>query len=143
MYGLNMFRKVGAVILLVSDMKRSIKFYKDTLGLTLKSKSKDWTEFFKDGTVLALHPGSKKLRPKSKKPKIGVLVAFRVISMDEAYKELKRKRVKFMKEPKEEDFGKHAVILDPDGYMISIIELKLSKEEELQQAAGYHGFTPI
>ena len=143
MYGLNMFRKVGAVILLVSDMKRSIKFYEDTLGLTLKSKSKDWTEFFKDGTVLALHPGSKKLRPKSKKPKIGVLVAFRVISMDEAYKELKRKRVKFMKEPKEEDFGKHAVILDPDGYMISIIELKLSKEEELQQAAGYHGFTPI
>ena len=140
---MNMFRKVGAVILLVSDMKRSIKFYKDTLGLTLKSKSKGWTEFFKDGTVLALHPGSKKLRPKSKKPKIGVLVAFRVISMDEAYKELKRKRVKFMKEPKEEDFGKHAVILDPDGYMISIIELKLSKEEELQQAAGYHGFTPI
>ena len=143
MYDLNMFRKVGAVILLVSDMKRSIKFYKDTLGLTLKSKSKDWTEFFKDGTVLALHPGSKKLRPKSKKPKIGVLVAFKVISMDEAYKELKRKRVKIMKEPKEEDFGKHAVILDPDGYMISIIELKLSKEEELQQAAGYHGFTPI
>ena len=138
-----MFRKVGAVILLVSDMRRTIDFYKNTLGLTLKNKSKDWTEFLKDDTVLALHLGSKKLRPKSKKPKIGVLVAFKVGSMDEVYKTLKHKRVRFMKEPKEEDFGKHAIILDPDGYMISIVELKLSKEEELQQAAGYHGFTPI
>ncbi len=144
MYDLeNMFRKVGAVILLVSDIKRSTKFYKDTLGLTLKTKSKDWIEFFKDGTVLALHPADRKLKPKSSKPKIGMLVAFKVISMDEAYKELKRKRVRFMKEPKDEDFGKHAIILDPDGYMISLIELKISKEEELQQAAGYRGFAPI
>jgi hypothetical protein len=72
-----------------------------------------------------------------------MLVAFKVISMDEAYKVLKRKRVRFMKEPKDEDFGKHAIILDPDGYMISLIELKISKEEELQQAAGYRGFAPI
>jgi len=139
----NMFRKVGAVILLVSDIRRSTKFYKDTLGLTLKSKSKDWIEFFKDGTVLALHPANKKLKPKSRKPKVGMLVAFRVISMDEAYKVLKRKRVRFMKLPKDEDFGKHAIILDPDGYMISLIELKISKDQELQQAAGYRGFVPI
>lgn len=144
MYDLeNMFRKVGAVILLVSDMSRSTKFYKNTLGLTLKSKSRDWTEFFKDGTVLALHSASKKLKPKSGKPKIGMLVAFKVISMDEAYKVLKSKRVRFMKEPKDEDFGKHAIILDPDGYMISLIELKISKDEEIQQAAGYRGFAPI
>ena len=139
----NMFRKVGAVILLVSDIRRSTKFYKDTLGLTLKSKSKDWIEFFKDGTVLALHPANKKLKPKSRKPKIGMLVAFKVISMDEACKVLKRKRVRFMKGPKDEDFGKHAIILDPDGYMISLIELKISKDEELRQAAGYRGFAPI
>lgn len=139
-----MFRKVGAVILLVSDIRRSINFYKSTLGLALKSKSKDWTEFIQDGTVLALHPAKKKLRPKSTKPKIGVLVAFKVSSMDEAYKALKRKRVRFFKEPKEEDFGKHAIILDPDGYMISIVELKPSKEEEeMQQAPGYYGFAPI
>jgi len=137
-----MFRKVGAVILLVSDMRRSINFYKNTLGLALKSKSKDWTEFIQDGTVLALHP-AKKLRTKSKKPKIGMLVAFKVSDMDEVYKVLKRKRVRFMKEPAEEDFGKHAIILDPDGYMISIVELKPSKEEELQQAPGYYGFAPI
>jgi catechol 2,3-dioxygenase-like lactoylglutathione lyase family enzyme len=138
-----MFRKVGAVILLVSDMKRSVNFYKNTLGLALKSKSKDWVEFIQDGTVLALHPADKKLKPKSSKPKIGILVAFKVMSMDEVYKVLKRKRVRFMKEPTDEEFGKHAIILDPDGYMISLIELKLSKEEEFQQATGYRGFAPI
>ncbi len=137
-----MFRKIGAVILLVSDMRRSISFYKNTLGLPLKSRSKDWTEFIQDGTVLALHPAMKKFRPKSK-PKVGMLIGFKVGNIDEVYKVLKRKRVKFMKEPLLEHFGKHAVILDPDGYMISIIEFKISKEEELQPALWYHGFTPI
>ena len=138
-----MFRKVGAVILLVSNMKRSIDFYKYTLGLTLKSKSKDWVEFIQDGTVLALHPAKKKLRVKSNEPKIGMLVAFKVSDMDEVYEILKRKRVKFFKEPKEEDFGKHAIILDPDGYMISLVELKITTTEEMQQAPGYYGFAPI
>lgn len=137
-----MFRKIGAVILLVSNMQRSIKFYKYTLGLTLKSKSKDWTEFIQDGTVLALHP-AKRLKVKSKEPKMGMLVAFRVSDMDEVYEILKRKRVKFFKEPKEEDFGKHAIILDPDGYMISLVELKITATEEMQQATGYYGFAPI
>jgi len=138
-----MFRKIGAVILLVSDMRRSINFYKNTLGLTLKSRSKDWTEFVQDGTVLALHPAKKKFKPKSKQPKVGMLIGFKVGDIDEACNVLKRKRVRFVKEPMLEHFGKHAVILDPDGYMISIIEFKISKEEELQAAPWYHGFTPI
>ena len=54
------FKRVGAVILLVSDMENSIRFYKETLNLPLKSQSEDWTEFFNNGTVLALHPAKKK-----------------------------------------------------------------------------------
>ena len=55
-----MFNRIGAVILLSSDMKRSIKFYKDVLGMELKQRSKDWVEFSRQGTVLALHPTKKK-----------------------------------------------------------------------------------
>ncbi|MFY3741947.1 MAG: catechol 2,3-dioxygenase-like lactoylglutathione lyase family enzyme, partial [Candidatus Nitrosomirales archaeon] len=40
-----LFRKVASVILLVSDMRRSIDFYKNTLGLPLKNSSSDWAEF--------------------------------------------------------------------------------------------------
>ena len=46
--------------MLVSDMKRSIRFYRDTLGMELKQESKDWTEFSTRGTVLALHPAKRK-----------------------------------------------------------------------------------
>ena len=31
-----MFNRIGAVILLVSDMKKSMEFYKDVLGMELK-----------------------------------------------------------------------------------------------------------
>ncbi|WP_337862613.1 VOC family protein [Nitrososphaera sp.] len=120
------FRKVGAVILLVSNMQASIKFYKDTLGLPLKTKSKDWTEFFKDGTVLALTPAKKRSMVGSG---TGMLVGFMVSDMDATVKELKAKKVKFFKKPKEEPFGKHAVIEDPDGHLISIAEIKTKSEE--------------
>ena len=34
-----LFTKVGTVILLVSDMERSVKFYKELLGLPVKTKT--------------------------------------------------------------------------------------------------------
>jgi len=125
-----LFRKIGAVILLVSDMDRSIDFYKNTLGLLLKNSSHDWAEFFKDGTTLALHPMKKKLKEQTGS-RVGMLVGFMVSNMDETYQNLKKKNVKFVKEPKEEPFGKHAIILDPDGYMISIAQLKGKVVEEI------------
>lgn len=133
-----MFRKVGAVILLVSDMDRSVDFYKNVLGLELKSKSNEWIEFVKSGTVIALHPTKFKNLKKD-----GVMIGFKVSNLDDVYKKLKGKNVKFVKELKEEEFGKHTIIQDPDGYMISIVEMKLSEEEEMKQAPGYYGFAPV
>jgi lactoylglutathione lyase len=115
------FRKVGAVILLVSNMEKSIKFYSETLELPIKTRSKDWTEFFNNDTVLALHPAPKKktiLRTGS-----GTLVGFEVTDLDSTVKKLKERRVKFFKRPKEEPFGKHAIVQDPDGHLISIAEI--------------------
>ncbi|MEM2760312.1 MAG: VOC family protein [Nitrososphaerales archaeon] len=133
-----MLRKVGAVILLVSDIDRSIDFYQNVLGLELKSRSKEWTEFIKNGTVLALHPTKfKDLRRE------GVLVGFKTSNLNDVYKKLKSKNVKFVKELTEEDFGKHMIITDPDGYMISIVEMKVGEKEELKQAPGYYGFAPV
>jgi catechol 2,3-dioxygenase-like lactoylglutathione lyase family enzyme len=120
------FNKVGAVILLVSNMEKSIKFYRDTLGIPLKSKSKEWTEFVKDGTVIALHPAKKKSMLGSG---TGMLVGFMVSDMEAVVKELKSKRVKFFKTPREESFGKHAIIEDPDGHLISIAEIKSTSTE--------------
>src|SRR5881396_2924151 len=130
-----MFHKIGAVILLVSDMKRSIKFYRDTLGMKLKERSKDWTEFSEGGTVLALHPVSKK-----KIKKNSMLVGFNVSDFDDIINGLKKKKVKFYKKAKVEPFGKHAIIQDPDGHLISIVQMP---QEELSQIPYYHGFAPV
>jgi len=115
------FRKVGAVILLVSDMEKSIRFYRDTLGIPIKTKSKVWTEFFNKDTVLALHPAKKKSKLRTGP---GMLVGFEVSDLDSTVKILKEKKVKFFKRPKEEPFGKHTIIQDPDGHLLSIAEIK-------------------
>lgn len=120
------FRKVGAVILLVSNMEKSTRFYRDTLGIPIKTRSKDWTEFFNKDTVLALHPAKKKSKIKTGS---GMLVGFEVSDLDSTVKILKEKKVKFFKKPKEEPFGKHAIIQDPDGHLVSIAEIKEKSAE--------------
>jgi lactoylglutathione lyase len=122
------FRKVGAVILLVTDMEKSIKFYEEILELPIKTKSKDWTEFFNNDTVLALHPAPKK-KKSILKVGSGTLVGFEVSDLNSTIQMLKQKRVKFFKKPKEEPFGKHAIVQDPDGHLISIAEIKEKSSE--------------
>ena len=40
-----------------------------------------------------------------------------------------------------EHFGKHAIIEDPDGHLISLAEM--SPKDEYVQIPYYHGFAPI
>jgi catechol 2,3-dioxygenase-like lactoylglutathione lyase family enzyme len=130
------FAKVGAVILLVSDMEKSVKFYRDVLHLPIKSQSREWTEFFNTGTVIALHPKRKvKLSPGTRG---GILVGFMVNNFDATVSKLKLQEVKFFKEPKEEAFGKHTIIEDPDGYLISIAQIE-SKSAEGFDLLGFLG----
>jgi hypothetical protein len=85
-------------------------------------------EFFNRDTTLALHPSKKandKIKPSSK-----ILIGFMVNDLASTAKELKEKKVKFIKEPKNETFGKHAIIEDPDGHWISIAEIKSKPSEE-------------
>jgi lactoylglutathione lyase len=139
---MQMFNKIGAVILLVSDMKKSIKFYGNVLGMELKQNpSKDWAEFSKEGnTVLALHPIKKKNKKRLKKNN-SMLVGFNISDLDTLCSDLKKKRIKFHKKLTQEQFGKHAIIQDPDGHLISLAEI--APEEEFMQSPYYHGFAPV
>src|SRR5215467_5806068 len=128
-----LFTKVGTVILLVSDIERSVKFYKDVLGLPVKTKSADWVKFFNRETTLALHPikkGKDKSVHKEIKTGMATLVGFMVSDLDSTAKILKENHVEFFKEPKNESFGKHAIVKDPDGHLISIAEIKSKPSEE-------------
>ena len=129
------FGKIGAVILLVSDMETSTRFYRDVLNLPIKSQSKDWTEFFNRETVLALHPAHKAQQSSSQEK---VLVGFMVHDLEAQVELLRKKNVKFFKKLKDEPFGKHAIIEDPDGHLISLAEIK-SKGDEGFDLIGFFG----
>ena len=43
------------LLVFVCDMKRSVSFYRDVLGLPPKFESPGWTEFATEGATLALH----------------------------------------------------------------------------------------
>ena len=47
--------RVNYAIVFVSDMKRSVAFYRDVIGLPLKFDSPEWSEFSTDGATFALH----------------------------------------------------------------------------------------
>ena len=51
--------KLWYVILFVSDMERSVAFYRDVLGWPLTCHSPERTEFATEGMTLALHYASK------------------------------------------------------------------------------------
>ena len=125
------FRKLGAVILLVSDMEKSVRFYKETLNIPLKKRSDQWTEFFNRETVLALHPAKHKEHLKAGQH---ILIGFTAGDFDRTMKNLQEKNVTFFKKPREEGFGKHAIIEDPDGHLVSIVKLK---EENQQEDDGF------
>src|SRR5919205_3856744 len=105
------FGKIGAVILLVSDMKTSTRFYRDVLNLPIKSQTKDWTEFFNRETILALHP-ARKTQAQQSSGQGKVLVGFMVSDLEAEVEQLQKKNVKFFKKLKDESFGKHAIIED-------------------------------
>ena len=121
-----MFSQVDYVMVLVSDMGRSVRFYRDVLGIPLNFESPDWSEFKTGKTVLALHGGGK---PESRtfSPTAGTAsIGFYVDNLDAKYEELKGNGVVFSMPPsdRDEEGIKLAVCQVPDGLPISIAERK-------------------
>ena len=114
-------------MVVVSNMKRSVEFYRDKLGLPLKFESEDWTEFQTGATTLALHGGGKSHKEHSQTGEqyAGTCsFGFTVENIQMTFETLKSKGVVFAMPPtKREGEGiKLAVCLDPDGLQISLAE---------------------
>ena len=69
-----------------------------------------------------------------------ILIGFNVSDLESVCNDLKKKNVKFYKDLKNESFGKHAIIEDPEGNLISLAEM--APKEEFMQIPYYHGFAP-
>jgi lactoylglutathione lyase len=125
-----MFTHVDYIIIMVSDMARSVEFYRDQLGLALKFQSPDWTEFQTGATTLALHGGGTPREPSAGgdqgKSYAGTgSIGFTVRDLESTVEELKSRGVPFVMPPtqREGEGLKLAVCVDPDGLPISFAQM--------------------
>jgi len=122
-----MFNKLYAVCLLVDDFDKSLKFYKDTLGLKVKSQEdKSFAAFDLKGTEMAIFQkdGATAMFPKEHMAKGGgVSIGFNVDDLNKAYEEIKSKGIEIFEGPKTTPWGqKVAYFKDPDGNVWEVSE---------------------
>ena len=130
-------KKVGNVILAVKDLNKSVEFYNKILGMPIKKQRENWVDLGQSGALLSLHPASAELLT----PNDMIMIGFVVGDVSSVIDEFKSKNVKIHRDIQNKSSGKNAIILDPDGYMISLFEPDFSAEKHIQ-SGGYIGFTP-
>ena len=130
-------KKVGNVILAVRDLNKSVEFYNKILGMPIKRQRENWVDLGQSGALISLHPASAELPT----PNDMIMIGFVVGDVSSVIDELKSKNVKINRNIQDKSSGKNAIILDPDGYMISLFEPNFSAEKNIQ-SGGYIGFTP-
>jgi lactoylglutathione lyase len=121
--------KVDYVMITVSNMARSVEFYKDKLGIPMKFGSPEWTEFQTGATTLALHGGGKPQEgPKDPGTHFAgtCSIGFNVENLDQTYELLCARGVQFVMPPtaREGEGLKLAIAVDPDGFPVSFGEAK-------------------
>ena len=135
-------KRIGNIILEVKDLDTSIKFYHDILGMPIKNERRNWVDLGQQsGGTLSLHPASITTSHTSTSKENGILIGLTVGDLNSAIDELSDAKIEIFREIQERQAGKNAVILDPDGYMISLFEPDFSENKE-KQTSGYVGFTP-
>lgn len=104
----------------VSDFKEAVSFYENILGLRKTSYWSTYAIFDLCGIMLGLEPGGER---GSKKGMPDILL--QVDNVDDEYRELKNKGVKFLTEPADQSWGGRTVkFLDPDGNVFTLVEIK-------------------
>ena len=109
--------KLGAAMLIVLDLQRSVQFYTDTLGCTLHSQNENFAYLDAGDFLLTLNGN-----PNAPAPAVTHFFIFRVDDIDRAFDALKSKGIEFMMPVIsffDDQFG--ASFTDPDGHPLTIM----------------------
>lgn len=117
-----LLKRISMNIVLVSDLERSIEFYREKLGLPLITRTSEWAEFDTGDTHLALQTGGSADVPRPTSAAGKLTLSFEVDDIVDAYEALVARGVAFTRPPAEQDFGMLAVMRDPDGLEILLFE---------------------
>ena len=135
-------KRIGNIILEVKDLDVSIKFYHEILGMPIKNERRNWVDLGQQsGGTLSLHPASITTSSTNSSKENGILIGLTVGDLNSAIDELSSANIEVYRDVQERQAGKNAIILDPDGYMISLFEPDFSDNKD-KQTSGYVGFAP-
>ena len=115
-----MFDKFELVLIIVSDMNRSVAFYRDVLGLKLQFQSSGWSQFDVGGVGLGLHPPGEHAHVN---PKSGISFGFTSPDLEKTLADLAKHNVQVIQREQNEHVNV-AVVADPDGYGVMINQPK-------------------
>lgn len=116
--------RVNYAIVFVSDMSRSVAFYRDVVGIPLKFESPEWTEFVTEGATLALHLAKRSVDDGDplETPAGHCKAGFEVPDLDVFHASMMQNFVDCIQTPKDVHGSKIAQYLDPDGLAFSVSE---------------------
>jgi predicted enzyme related to lactoylglutathione lyase len=109
--------RVSVVYLYVSDMTRSLRFYRDVLGIPLEG-DESWAEATLGGTRFALHATHEGIGELSSGT---VHVSLEVADADAAAARMRDAGIE-VQESMRDEWGTAIEIVDPDGYRIYLYE---------------------
>jgi lactoylglutathione lyase len=133
-------KHLGSVIVAVSNLEKSVKFYNEIIGMPIKNKRENWVELAKQGATVILHPATTKINTGTSIEN-GIVIGLVVGDIQSAVQELKSQNVPIYRDIESHKAGKNAIVLDPDKYMISLFEP--APPDSAKQARGFHGFAPL
>ncbi len=113
--------RVTYAIAFVSDMDRSVAFYRDLVGLPLKFQSPKWTEFATEGATFALHPTDIQ-RGSGDKPAGSCHPGFSTTDLMAVHQRMLAAGVTVTRAPENVHGMLMAQYLDPDGLDFSVSE---------------------
>jgi lactoylglutathione lyase len=114
--------RLSYAIIFVSDMRRSVAFYRDVLGLPLRFESPGWTEFATAGATVALHQATNAgaADGPADVPAGRCRPGLSVPNLDEFHARMLATGVLCLQPPKEVFGTRIAQYADPDGLAISV-----------------------
>lgn len=124
--------RINYSIIFVSDMDRSVAFYRDIVGIPLKFTSPNWTEFATEGATMALHKAASVLHENEKADSEAAgqcRAGFQVPNLDEFHDRMVKSNVQCVQEPTATFGVKIANYVDPDGMIFSVSGARAVQQE--------------
>lgn len=117
--------RVSYAIVFVSDMRRSVSFYRDVLGIPVRFETPEWTELATEGATLALHVSRSSTSDRGEPgptPAGLCQPGLNVPDLDAFHRRMVSNGVPIVQEPTAIAGARIARYRDPDGLEISVGE---------------------